>query len=93
MNKCQIQFLTVAQGYNQQIGLLMEIAVKSDRKRIKQLTPILNKLKSSFQKLVNQQDQFKQCVFKPEKCKALLQSHIDLLKETKVEIEKVGEKV
>lgn len=92
MYKHQIQFLKVAQGYNQQIGMLLDIAEKADQKQIQQLNPILEKLKSSFQELVNQQDQFRQCFFNPKKCKALLQPYITLLEETKAEIEKVGEK-
>ncbi len=93
MYKHQEQFLKVTQEYNRQISLLLGMAEKSDRKRIEQLTPILQKLKSSLQKLINQQERFKQCVPNSGKYKALLQPYISLLDETKAEIEKVGEKV
>lgn len=93
MYKHQEQFLKVTREYNRQISLLLGMAEKSDRKRIEQLTPILQKLKSSLQKLINQQERFKQCVPNSGKYKALLQPYISLLDETKAEIEKVGEKV
>ena len=72
--------------------MLLGMAEKSDRKRIEQLTPILQKLKSSLQKMVNQQEKFKQCVRNSGKYKALLQPYISLLDETRAEIERVGEK-
>lgn len=50
MYKHQEQFLKVTLEYNRQINLLLGMAEKSDRKRIEQLTPILQKLKSSLQK-------------------------------------------
>ena len=92
MYKHQEQFLKVTQEYNRQISLLLDMAEKTDRKQIKQFTLILQKLKSSLQKMINQREQFKQCVHSPGKYKALLQPYIDLLDETKAEIEKVGEK-
>lgn len=73
MYKHQEQFLKVTQEYNRQISLLLGMAEKSDRKRIEQLTPILQKLKSSLQKMVNQREKFKQCVQNSGKYKALLQ--------------------
>ena len=60
MYKHQEQFLKVTLEYNRQINLLLGMAEKSDRKRIEQLMPILQKLKSSLQKMVNQQEKFKQ---------------------------------
>ena len=75
-----------------QISLLLGMAEKADRKQIEQLTPILQKLKSSLQKIMNRREKFKQCVHNPGKYKALLQPYIDLLDETKAEIEKVGKK-
>lgn len=90
MYQHQKEFLKVAQGYNQQIGLLMDIAARSNRKQTKRLMPILQKLKSSFQKLVDQQDQYKQSVFNLQKSKTILQPHIDLLVETKAEIERLN---
>ena len=100
MYKHQEQFLKVTQEYNRQISLLLGMAEKADRKRIEQLTPICSfqcwphnrTLKSSLQKIMNQREKFKQCVHNPGKYKALLQPYIDLLDETKAEIEKVGEK-
>ncbi len=92
MNKQSEQFSKITQEYIRQISLLLGMAEKSDRKRIERLTPILQKLKSSLQKMINQQEQFKQCIQNPGKYKALLQPYIDLLDETKAEIEKVGEK-
>lgn len=92
MYKHQEQFLKVTQEYNRQISLLLDMAEKSDRKQIEQLTPILQKLKSSLQKMVNQQEKFKQRVQNSGKYKALLQPYISLLDETRAEIEKVGEK-
>lgn len=92
MNKQSEQFSKITQEYIRQIKLLLDMAEKANRKRIEQLTPILQKLKSSLQKMTNQQEQFKQCVHNPGKYKALLQPYIDLLDETKAEIEKVGEK-
>lgn len=91
MYKHQEQFLKVTQEYNRQISLLLDMAEKSDRKQIEQLTPILQKLKSSLQKLINQKERFKQCVQNSGKYKVLLQPYISLLDETKAEIEKVGE--
>lgn len=90
MYKHQKEFLKVAQGYNQQIGLLMNIAARSNRKQMEHLMPIAQKLKSSFQKLVDQQDQYKRSAFNLQKSKAILQPHIDLLTETKVEIERLN---
>lgn len=92
MYKHQEQFLKVTQEYNRQISLLLGMAEKANRKQIEQFTPILQKLKSSLQKMTNQQKRFKQCVHNPGKYKALLQPYISLLDETKAEIEKVGEK-
>lgn len=92
MYKHQEQFLKVTQEYSRQINLILGMAEKADRKKIAQLTPILQKLKSSLQKLINEQWRFKQCMQKPEKYKALLQPYLALLKETTVEIEKAGEK-
>ena len=92
MYKHQEQFLKVKQEYKMQISLLLGMAEKADRKQIEQLTQILQKLKSSLQKIMNQREKFKQCVHNPGKYKALLQPYIDLLDETKAEIEKVGEK-
>ena len=92
MYKHQEQFLKVTLEYNRQINLLLGMAEKSDRKRIEQLMPILQKLKSSLQKMVNQQEKFKQCVQNSGKYKALLQPYISVLDETRAEIEKVGEK-
>lgn len=92
MYKHQEQFLKVTQEYNRQISLLLDMAEKADRKQIEQLTPILQKLKSSLQKMVNQQEKFKQRVQNSGKYKALLQPYISLLDETRAEIEKVGEK-
>lgn len=45
MYKHQEQFLKVTLEYNRQINLLLGMAEKSDRKRIEQLTPILQKLR------------------------------------------------
>lgn len=92
MYKHQEQFLKVTQEYNRQISLLLGMAEKADRKQIEQLTQILQKLKSSLQKMTNQQERFKQCVHNPGKYKTLLQPYIDLLDKTKAEIEEVGEK-
>lgn len=92
MYKHQEQFLKVTQEYNRQISLLLGMAEKADRKQIEQLTQILQKLKSSLQKMVNQQEKFKQRVQNSGKYKALLQPYISLLDETRAEIEKVGEK-
>lgn len=92
MYKHQEQFLKITQEYNRQISLLLGMAEKANRKQIERLTPILQKLKSSLQKLINQQERFKQCVQNSGKYKALLQPYISLLDETRAEIEKVGEK-
>lgn len=92
MYKHQEQFLKVTQEYNRQINLLLGMAEKADRKQIEQLTPILQKLKSSLQKMINQQGQFKQCVQNSGKYKALLKPYLSLLEETKAEIEKAGVK-
>lgn len=40
MYKHQEQFLKVTQEYNRQISLLLDMAEKSDRKQIEQLTPM-----------------------------------------------------
>lgn len=92
MYKHQEQFLRITQEYNRQISLLLGMAEKANRKQIERLTPILQKLKSSLQKLINQQEKFKQRVQNSGKYKALLQPYISLLDETRAEIEKVGEK-
>lgn len=89
MYKHQEQFLKVTQEYNRQIKLLLDMAEKSDRKKIALLTPILNKLKSSLQKLMNQQELFKKYINNPAKYKALLQPFVNLLDETKAEIERL----
>lgn len=90
MYKHQEQFLKVTQEYNRQIKQLLDMAEKSDRKRIELLTPILNRLKSSLQNLINQQEFFKKHINNPAKYKALLQPFIDLLNETKAEIERLN---
>lgn len=89
MYKHQEQFLKVMQEYNRQIKQLLDMAEKSDRKRIELLTPILNKLKSSLQNLMNRRELFKKYINNPAKYKALLQPFVDLLNETKVEIERL----
>lgn len=53
MYKHQEQFLKITQEYNRQISLLLGMAEKANRKQIERLTPILQKLKSSLQKLIN----------------------------------------
>lgn len=90
MYKHQEQSLKVTQEYIRQINQLLDIAEKSDRKRIALLTPILNNLKSSLQNLINQQELFKKHINNPAKYKALLQPFIDLLNETKAEIERLN---
>lgn len=90
MYKHQEQFLKVTQEYNRQIKQFLDMAEKSDRKRIALLTPILNKLKSSLQNLINQQELFKKYINNPAKYKALLQPFVDLLNETKAEIERLN---
>lgn len=92
MYKHQEQFLKVTQEYNRQIKLILDMAEKADRKLIEQLIPILQKLKGSLQKMMNQQERFKRNINNPAKYKAMLQPYIDLLKETATEIEKAGEK-
>lgn len=89
MYKHQEQFLKVTQEHNRQIKQLLDMAEKSDRKKIALLTPILNKLKSSLQKMMKQQELFKQYINNPAKYKALLQPFVNLLDETKAEIERL----
>ena len=60
MYKHQEQFLKVTQEYNRQISLLLGMAEKANRKQIEQFTQILQKLKSSLQKIMNQREKFKQ---------------------------------
>lgn len=90
MYKNQELFLKVTQEYTIQIKQLLDMAEKSDRKRIGLLTPILNKLKSSLQNLLNQQELFKKYINNPAKYKALLKPYVDLLNETKSEIERLN---
>lgn len=90
MYKHQEQFLKVTQEYIRQINQLLDVAEKSDRKRIELLAPILKKLKSSLQNLINQRELFKKYINNPAKYKALLQPFVDLLNETKAEIERLN---
>ncbi len=68
------------------------MAENADRKQIKQFTLILQDLKSSLQKMLNQQGKFKQYINNPAMYQALLQPYIDFLERTKTEIEKAGAK-
>ncbi|WP_455505707.1 hypothetical protein [Gemmiger formicilis] len=89
MYKHQAEFLKVTQEYTRQINLLLDMAEKSDRKRIEKLSAILQKLKSSLQKLTNQQEDFKRYINNAAKYKAMLKPYIDLLESTKAEIERL----
>lgn len=90
MNNNLKSYSDTTKDYIQQIKQLLDMAEKSDRKRIALLTPILNKLKSSLQNLINQQELFKKYINNPAKYKSLLQPFVDLLNETKAEIERLN---
>lgn len=80
----------IAKEYIRQINQLLDIAEKSDRKQLAHLTEILNKLKSSLQKLQKEQPRLKKYVNNPVQYKAITQPYLDLLASTKTEIEKAG---
>lgn len=90
MNNNLKLYSDTTKDYIQQINQLLDLAEKSDRKQIAHLTEILNKLKSSLQNLISQQELFKKHINNPAKYKALLQPFIDLLNETKAEIERLN---
>lgn len=90
MYKHQAEFLKVTQEYTRQINLLLSMSEKSDRKQIEQLSMILKKLKSSLQKLITQNEEFKRYINNAAKYKAILSPYISLLEETKTQIEKAG---
>lgn len=89
MNKNLKLFSDTTKEYTRQINQLLDIAEKSDRKQISRLTDILNKLKSSLQKLQKEQPRLKRYINNSAKYRAIMQPYIDLLAETKAEIEKV----
>ena len=89
MNKNLVLYSDTTKEYIRQINQLLDIAEKSDRKQIFRLTDILNKLKSSLQKLQKEQPRLKQYINNSAKYRAIMQPYIDLLAETKAEIEKV----
>lgn len=82
-------FLDTTKEYTRQINQLLDMAVTADRKQIMQFTLILNKLKSSLQKLQKQQPKFKKYITDPAKYESLLKPYISLLESTKAEIERL----
>ena len=93
MQKHQAEFMKVVKEYNQQINMLLDMAQTANRQQLSRLTEILNRLKSSLQKLTMQQNEFKRYIANSAKYNALLQPYISLLEQTKQEIQKAGEKV
>lgn len=89
MYKHQELFLDTTKEYTRQINLLLDMAKTADRKQIQRLHPILEKLKSSLQNLTRATPGFKRYINNPVKYKTLLQPYIDLLEETKSEIERL----
>lgn len=82
-------FLDTTKEYTRQINQLLDMAVTADGKQIVQFASILNKLKSSLQKLQKQQPKFKKYIADPAKYEALLKPYISLLESTKAEIERL----
>lgn len=91
MLKHQEQFLKITKEYTRQINSLLDAAQTADRKQIQRLQPILEKLKSSLQKLTSEAGKFKRYANNPPKYKAALQPYISILETTKMEIEKARE--
>lgn len=93
MNKHQELFLNTTREYSRQMNQILDMVEKANPFQIGQLLTVSRKLKSSLQKLNGQQVKFKHYVNDPAKYTALLKPYIDLLSETKAEIEKIGVKV
>lgn len=89
MYNYQRLFLSITAEYTRQINQILNMAAMADKKQIMQLTFILNKLKSSLQKLQRRQPQFKKCTGDPAKYESLLKPYISFLESTKVEIERL----
>lgn len=92
MYKHQELFLNTTQEYTRQINQLLDMAKGADREQIKRLSSVLDKLKSSLQKLTGESEKFKRYINNPVKYRAMLKPYIKLLDETKAEIEKLGVK-
>ena len=96
MYKHQELFLNTTQEYTRQINQLLDMAKGADREHIKRLSSVLDKLKSSLQKLTGESEKFKRYINNPVKYRvkyrAMLKPYIKLLDETKAEIEKLGVK-
>lgn len=90
MNNNLKLYSDTTKDYIQQINQLLDLAEKSDRKQIAHLTEILNELKSSLQKLIKEEEQLKKYINNSVKYRAIMQPYIDLLNETKTEIERLN---
>lgn len=90
MNNNLKLYSDTTKDYIQQINQLLDLAEKSDRKQIANLTEILNELKSSLQKLIKEEEQLKKYINNSVKYRAIMQPYIDLLNETKTEIERLN---
>jgi hypothetical protein len=92
MQKHQELFLRTTKEFLRQTNQVSDMMEKASPEQGKQLLAVMNKLKSSLQKLNGQQGVFKRYVNNAAKYTAMLQPYIDLLEETRAELEKIGVK-
>jgi hypothetical protein len=93
VQKHQELFLKTTKEYSRQMNQVLNMVEKANPVQIRQLLSVSKKLKSSLQKLNGQQGVFKRYVNNAAKYTAMLQPYIDLLEETRAELEKIGVKV
>jgi hypothetical protein len=93
VQKHQELFLKTTKEYSRQMNQVLDVVEKANPVQIRQLLSVSKKLKSSLQKLNGQQGVFKRYVNNAAKYTAMLQPYIDLLEETRAELEKIGVKV
>jgi hypothetical protein len=92
VQKHQELFLKTTKEYSRQMNQVLNMVEKANPVQIRQLLSVSKKLKSSLQKLNGQQGVFKRYVNNAAKYTAMLQPYIDLLEETRAELEKIGVK-
>lgn len=93
VQKHQELFLKTTKEYSRQMNQVLDMVEKANPVQIRQLLSVSKKLKSSLQKMNGQQGVFKRYVNNAAKYTAMLQPYIDLLEETRAELEKIGVKV
>lgn len=83
VSKHQQQFLNLTKEYTTHFNLLLDMAEKADCMQFVRLQQIMNKLKSSLQKLQKDNEKLKQYANNPAKYMVILQLYVKTLDEIK----------